>query len=157
MISSQISQSVRLLILRDIWNYRPGLKLGGASISSPNFSWIPSQRKIVSQSGNCLPITRVLDSTQCLIGDDEEAPDQWLTEEEVTKENAGDFLAETFHFTLLFFEGNLLCHLLNPCNVTFPSKLLPNRLKCYWPDLPFVTSGENLEMFPAKTVLKLTM
>ena len=53
-----------------------------------------------------------------------------------------------------FFEGNLLCHLLNPCNVTFPSKLLPNRLKCYWPDLPFVTSGENLEMFPAKTVLE---
>ena len=59
----------------------------------------------------------------------------------------------SFH-SFVFFEVNLLCHLLNPCNVTFPSKLLPNRLKCYWPDLPFVTSGENLEMFPAKTVLE---
>ena len=67
-------------------------------------------------------------------------------------------MVETFHFTLFFFfQVNLLCHLLNPCNVTFPSKLLPNRLKCYWPDLPFVTSGENLEMFPAKTVLEQTM
>ena len=56
MISSQISQSVRLLILRgrDIWNYRPGLKLGGASISSPNFLWIPSQRWISRKSFHSL-------------------------------------------------------------------------------------------------------
>ena len=33
----------------DIWNYRPGLKLGGASISSPNFLWIPSQCRWISR------------------------------------------------------------------------------------------------------------